>query len=304
MYLKRFSDYPKIKFTIHVDHDFIMRGNKFYNGGNINRDEIDKSKCTIVGNGTISFLDNDFMDDVKTLCTYDKNKIKFNFSKTSSKINICIGQSNIDQCKSEIENISLLQDEEWIWLRNAGTLSFINNKRNIYLTDDQIIYSNYNIKLTGNANVIYYSCNSINIFNNGINYIRAQKSSAKLTLIPSFYHDYYYPYEKQVLTIYYNLPPTDVNLRIYLDYAFVKLYQYYIENFENHSVLVDGKCVIYIREPYIPMINIFKKSEDILFAINPDPDFLQICYAKNVNECTNLCDFVFANNYDKFTRNI
>ncbi|KAK8887546.1 hypothetical protein M9Y10_038595 [Tritrichomonas musculus] len=301
LYIQSFSDKPKHNFTIHVDHDFIMEGKK-YDDPYHDRDEVEDRWCSITGRGTIKFISEDFMEDVKYFCRYNKNDIKFEYLSQSSqpRYYVCVGQTSQDRCRSEIKGVKFGTDAEFLWVRNIDSINRISYRKTAYITDYQ--YTTYyysDVVLTANANLVIDSSSSITIKRNGINYFIAQDKKAKLTVLLE--KGYSSRYSKLGFYMYYNADPTEIDFRVYFYYEHIQLFTYYREEYNKSAIPIEGRCMIYMREQYVPMINFFKYPSSIGFAINTNNDFHQICYANKVNECTELNDFVLAKNYDEFT---
>ncbi|KAK8887548.1 hypothetical protein M9Y10_038597 [Tritrichomonas musculus] len=301
LYIQSFSDEPKHDFTIHVDHDFIMEGNK-YDDPYHDRDEVEDRWCSITGRGTIKFISEDFMEDVKYFCRFNENEIKFEYLSQSSqpRYYVCVGQSDLSGCKSEIKNVESLSDSEFLWIRNIDTIKHIYNCKTAYITDYQ--YTTYyysDVVLTANANLVIDSSNPITIKRNRINDFIAQDKKAKLTVLLE--KGYSSRYRKLGFYMHYYEDPTEIDFRVYFYYEHIQLFTYYRDEYNKSAIPIEGRCCIYIREPFVPMINFFKYPSSIVFVINYDNDFHQICYANEAKECTELDDFVLAKNIDEFT---
>ncbi|KAK8842291.1 hypothetical protein M9Y10_025868 [Tritrichomonas musculus] len=298
---KSFSDKPRPNFTIHVDHDFIMEGNK-YNDLYADKDEVKDRWCRITGNGTIKFISDGFMEDVKFFCDYDEDAIKFLYLGQSNAPSyyVCVGQSDLKSCKSKIKGGDSYQEDDFIWVRNIRTIDQIDNHKTTYITDYQYAASNYNgVVLTANANLVVDS-SYITIERNKIKNYLAQDKKAKLTVL--VWDKYIQNPNKLGFHMDYNADPTEIDFRVYFYYEHIKLYTYYREIFNNSAIPIEGRCCVYIREPFEPMISFFKYPSSIEFVINYGNDFNQICYANEAKECTYLNDFVLAKNYDEFIK--
>lgn len=286
------------QYTIVVEKDFFMYGPSDYYG--YDDDEISK-QCKIVGSGTVKFIDSAYMQKIRKYCEIDNN-IHFELDNLPT-FQVCIGQENIDKCKSEIINVG--SDPNWIWLRNIKTLRKISYYQSpIYITDDQTFYDyDYNnIILTSNANLLIPYNGQFSLYKNGINNIKAQSPRAKLTIFFNYsYYNYdYISYSKSTFHIYYNEAPTDIDFEVYFHFENTKLYMKYMRSFSMRSIKLTGKTVIYYREPHTSQISIFQRSDNIKFELNTDKDYDQILFADQLIESDSLYDFVFAKNIDEF----
>lgn len=291
----------KDKVIIQVDNDFVMDGYP-YDNPYYDRDEIKVSKkyFSFVGSGTVTFTSQKLMEDILYFCEVEDTvhlEVNENYKKD---FYVCVGQSSLDKCKAEIKNVDSLQNKNWIWLRGMETIQFF--YENAFVTDRYIMREHYyssNVTLTANACLIILK-RMIQIEKNVIDYgIYSQSSSAKIIVLVTENDNMYNNWKKQFY-LYYIDEPTDFDFQIYFYYQFIKLHTYYIENYTKKSIKVNGVSNIYIREPYLPMLDIFDSNENINFVVNYDLDYSQICYSERTNQCIELDDFIMPKNYDEF----
>ena len=122
------------KYTIVVDHDFIMRGQG--PSSDFRTFEVLHDQCRIIGKGTIRFPDSYFMEQVREYCQIDDNiTLKELNSYIIPPVSVCVGQSNAEKCKSEVYGVDSLTNYDWVWLRNLKTRDYIYNIQKTYATD-------------------------------------------------------------------------------------------------------------------------------------------------------------------------
>lgn len=294
-------------YTIVIENDIIMRGDAPIPP--YDEDEILRDQCKIVGNGTIRFPSTTFMNQVKQFCQIDENVTLEPLNGDMPSVYICVGSSDIDKCKSEVDGIEKYQDYDWVWIRNVLTRSCIQSYIKTFITDQQYFRDIYNdLTLTPHAKVTipYYDYNSLYIYGDGISQFESQSNSTKLIILfddqqnHDNYHYYDEYYSKQVFRIYYVRPPTRIDLQIFFYYENVKLFMKYYKDYSENCIRLSGKSQIFIREPYEPIINIFNCTDDVVFSINPENDYYQILLSNEPIESENLFDFVLCSSYEKF----
>ena len=184
-------------------------------------------------------------------------------------ISTMIGNKTARQCRDRYNNYlsPFVQNKKWIWLRGMETIQFF--YENAFVTDRYIMREHYyssNVTLTANACLIILK-RMIQIEKNVIDYgIYSQSSSAKIIVLVTENDNMYNNWKKQFY-LYYIDEPTDFDFQIYFYYQFIKLHTYYIENYTKKSIKVNGDSNIYIRESYLPMLDIFDPNENINFVM-------------------------------------
>lgn len=188
LHLKSFSKYQNIHFNIHVDHDFYLNSDQFPRLFNIIN--VDKSMCSITGKGNILFVNSHFMKDVRKFCNIDEN-INLKLVASFPAVYACVGQSNLDNCKEKINNASITENAEWIWLRNIKTCRAISSLKECYVVDEQInpVFSADNeITFRIVSNSIIQKFSDPIVFNkNGYRSLQAQNHSRNFTAFHLFY---------------------------------------------------------------------------------------------------------------------
>lgn len=288
------------RYTIVVDKDFYMDG--FNENSNFDDDEMDHDQCKIIGNGTIKFSDPNFLKTVQNFCQIDENVYLVN-STSSNYFYGCLGQSDINKCKSEIDGVENLVDYHFIWLRNFKsilTMRDLYHFSNIYITDKVFYFgrslSNYKIVLTANSDLSVYYWN-LDMDKDEVNYIKAQSKTAKLTF---WYHfnSNFNNHGLKYLDITYDGSP-EFDFQIYFYYETAVLSMKYVKNYIPGSFQLNGKCALYVRETYLKMLPIFKCPDSIVFPLNYDSDYA-ICFSDEPEEVDSLKDFVLCNTSEKF----
>ncbi|KAK8898495.1 hypothetical protein M9Y10_000784 [Tritrichomonas musculus] len=266
--------------------------------------EIDsKEKCQIIGDGTVKFVEEDFMEKINSSCEIGPNVSIELLNEPYPTVYVCIGQSDLEKCKSEIEGIDSIQNVEWIWLRNIETLETIYNYSRVYVTDEQSHSGYYRIKddeiiLTANAHLEVRS-SYVTVKKNGFGKILAQKKTAKLTIMVFDSSSVIYQHDIKNFELFIEEFPTEIDFEVFFYYDNVKLLMYYRDEFLPGTIKTSGSSIVNIREPFVSMLSMFKKSDTLSFVINPESDY-QLCYADEPKDCDGLNDFVLATNIDEF----
>lgn len=269
------------KYTILVDHDFIMNGT--IKSKAFDMDEMSHDQCKIVGEGTISFLDERFMNYTRELCTIDDTvHLKLLDTKLPNYY-VCVGQENAEKCKAEIALSDSIRDSQCFWIRNLATRSCIYNYQELFITDKRdVLYGHLFPRsvLTANAcvTVEFYRLDSFYMYKDGFNEaVIAQNRSAKLIIL--FYPEYssYKGYvHKDVLKILCHGLPTEIIMLFYLNYESIQLNIMWIENYTQNTIHFGGKARIYIRKHIESMIDVFERPDSVVFSINYDHNYYYI----------------------------
>lgn len=260
--------------------------------------------CKIIGRGTIKFVELDYMDNIKKFCQIDET-IKLEYINEYPEINVCVGKSNLDECKSEISNIETYNNaDDWIWLPNVNIIDSIKKRNNVFITDTQIT-SYGSFILTANADLTIKR-SDVRFVKDSINDIVAQHKTAKLTLLFIKNKNKYYPNKEDELNHKDELSLILNNNNITKSFDF-NIYCYsprtalsieYREDIEKDYFPIRTCGVVYIREPYRKISYIFKKIGNFDFVTNDDFYFRGICYSDNIAKCSNS-DLVLASTYEE-----
>lgn len=294
-------------YTIVIDKDIYFYGHNYPKD---NFDEFDLTQCRIVGNGNIMFNDSSLLTAVQNICRIDENVHLIHSVHPVPKVYACVGQSSLEKCKSEIPDIDLLEDYEWIWLRNLKTCKFFRDRNKVldiektFLTDkhefidDYYIYEiKYDFILTAKADITYevessayYNKRRINVYKNQIDTIVSLKNTAKLT---------YFLLDFEEINLFYHENPTEIDFGIVLYNKNHYLYMNYVNNYIPNSISLTGECDVYVRDYLLPKMNLFEKQDTINCLVN-NKDYHQILYSDDYIENTFFNDFYLCNSFEKF----
>ena len=296
-------EYPSTshaRFIIEVNGDVIVHKKKLSSSNHISDD-----KCQIKGSGTLRFLDLNHYNNITAHCEIDDTITAVFDNSVNKDVYLCIGQSSLEKCKSEIDNVDSIKNVDWIWQKNVNAIHNIDYYTKVFVTDEQYLssYNQQEIILTAKS-YLTIETNKLTVNKDSVNGIVAQKKSAKLrvNLIAerTFYYNYFY--RKYPLKIQYNEDPTEIDLNIYLNYENILLSMNYPDTFQANTIKLSGRSVLNIRDSLKEVVKIFQPSESTIIQVSPDQDYADICYSDNFKQCSQFEDYVWAPNISEFIK--